>query len=89
MAALDNIGFREVCLTGMVTGKTIISERGPLKEEAGTVQGVAFRPDKRREVALRGSYLNFFPFMDKFRFWQDIDARAWVPIFFCDGAEKN
>jgi hypothetical protein len=37
----------------MVTDVTIISEIGRSKEEAGTVQGVMARPDKRR-VALRG-----------------------------------
>jgi hypothetical protein len=46
------IGFPEVCPSGMVTDVTIISERGRLQEEAGMVQGVMARPDKRRVVAL-------------------------------------
>jgi hypothetical protein len=46
------IGFPEVGPSGMVTDVTIISERGRLQEEAGMVQGVMARPDKRRVVAL-------------------------------------
>jgi hypothetical protein len=54
------IGFPEVCRSGLVTDVTIISEIGPLQEEAALVQGVAARQDKRRVVALRGKYLQFF-----------------------------
>jgi len=43
----------------MVTDGTIISEIGPLKEEAGVVHGVVAKPDKRRAAALRRSYLKF------------------------------
>jgi hypothetical protein len=56
----------------MVTDGTIISELPPRKEEARPIQGAMARPNKRLVVALRGAYLNFFPFMDKFRFWQGI-----------------
>jgi len=54
VAAVIGIGFPEVCPSGIVTDETIISETGPLKEEAGMVQGVMARPDTRRVVALRG-----------------------------------
>jgi hypothetical protein len=54
------IGSPEVRPSVMVTDVTIISETGPLKEEAGMVQGVVARPEKRRVVALKGQYLKFF-----------------------------
>jgi len=44
---------QKVCRSGRVTDVTIISEIGSGKEEAGLVQGVMARPDKRRAVALR------------------------------------
>jgi hypothetical protein len=46
-----DIGFPEVCSSGMVTDVTIISEMGRVKEEAGMVHGVVARQDKRRAVA--------------------------------------
>jgi hypothetical protein len=67
------IGFPEPRPSGTLTDATIISETDPLQEEAATIRGVISKPDKRpRVVALRGSYLNFFPFLDKFRFWQAV-----------------
>jgi hypothetical protein len=53
VAAVIGIGFPEVCPSGRVTDVTIISEIGRVKEEAGMVQGVMARQDKRRLVALR------------------------------------
>jgi hypothetical protein len=50
------IGSPEVCLSDRETDVAIISERGPLKKEAGVVQGVMARPEKRRGVAPRGCY---------------------------------
>jgi hypothetical protein len=44
------LGFPEVRFSGMVTDATIISEPGPWKEEAGTVQGVMGRQDQRRLI---------------------------------------
>jgi hypothetical protein len=58
------IGSPEVYRSGRVTDVTIISEIGPWKEEAGMVQGVMAKLDKRRVVALRGEYPKFFHFMD-------------------------
>jgi hypothetical protein len=65
----------------MVTDVTIISEKGRRKEEAGLVQGVVATPDKgRRGGELRGPYLNFFSFMDKFRFWQATYYPPFLPV---------
>ena len=60
------IGFPEPHPSGLITDVTIISELPPRKEEAGTFPGLIARQSKKRGVTLRGSYLNFFPFMDKF-----------------------
>jgi len=54
----------------MMTDVTIISERGGSKEEAGMIQDVMARPDKRRLVALRGKYLQFLSLGDNCRSWQ-------------------
>jgi hypothetical protein len=54
VAAVIDIGFPEVCPSARVTDVTIISEIGRLKEEAGMVQDIMARQDKRRVVALRG-----------------------------------
>jgi hypothetical protein len=45
VAAVIGIGFPEARPSGMTTDATIISETGPLQEEAGMVQGVMARQD--------------------------------------------
>lgn len=54
----------------MVTGYTIISEMGPLKEEAGMVQGLVARQDKRRVWRSEDNILSFLSLGDNFRAWQ-------------------
>jgi hypothetical protein len=46
------IGCPEIRPSGMPTAVTIIPELGSWKEEAGTVQGVMARQNKRRTLAL-------------------------------------
>jgi hypothetical protein len=47
------ISFPEVRRSGRVTDVIIISEVDPWKKEAGMVQGVMARQDKRQGVGLR------------------------------------
>jgi hypothetical protein len=54
----------------MVTDVTIIPETGPLQKEAGKVQGVVARQEKRRGVSSERNILTFLPLGDNFRVWQ-------------------